>query len=243
MTDEEVAMELAKPGRIEELRARLADVSHFMKALCEHIARRANLEDGRQGAFFESRFKCRELIGEGPILLCGIYVDLNQIRAREANTPEESTHTSAYDRIVAWKKAQTTDSPFREATQQAPPDGWMSALTLDERTGAYDGSAPSVNGRRASDKGLLPIQFEEYLKLLDWTGRQVHAKKRGAIPEHLAPILERIGVNAALWTELVTEFDRRFSHVVGTAQALADRAATAGRRWYHGRARCAEAFG
>jgi len=30
--------------------------------------------------------------------------------------------------------------------------------------------------------------------LLDWTGRQVRADKRGVIPEHPAPILERLGL-------------------------------------------------
>jgi hypothetical protein len=34
-------------------------------------------------------------------LVCGIYVDLNRIRAGEALTPESSNRTSAYDRIGA----------------------------------------------------------------------------------------------------------------------------------------------
>ena len=34
------------------------------------------------------------------LLVCGIYIDLNQIRVGETLTPESSTHTSAYDRIA-----------------------------------------------------------------------------------------------------------------------------------------------
>jgi putative transposase len=31
--------------------------------------------------------------------------------------------------------------------------------------------------------------------LLDWTGRELHRDKRGAIPENLAPILDRLGID------------------------------------------------
>src|SRR5690606_8710473 len=58
ITEQEIACELARPGRVQALRVKLADISEFMKALCEHVARRANKEEGRTGAFFESRFKC-----------------------------------------------------------------------------------------------------------------------------------------------------------------------------------------
>ena len=81
------------------------------------------------------------------------------------------------------------------------------------------------------------------MKLLDWTGRTIRADKKGAIPSHLAPILLRLGINAALWTDLVTGYDRLFSHVVGRVEHVAARATEAGRRWYRGQTRCAEAFG
>ena len=39
---------------------------------------------------------------------------------------------------------------------------------------------------RASDQGFLPIEAEHYVMLLDWTGRELRADKRGAIPDHRA---------------------------------------------------------
>ena len=38
------------------------------------------------------------------------------------------------------------------------------------------------------------MSFAEYLNLLDWTGRQLRADKLGAIPQDLAPILERLQI-------------------------------------------------
>src|SRR5690606_3038139 len=53
ITEHEIAFELSKEGRVEELRLKLSDVSEFMKGLCEYIARRANREENRKGRFFE----------------------------------------------------------------------------------------------------------------------------------------------------------------------------------------------
>ena len=63
--------------RVHQLRRRLSDPSFFMAALCEHIARRSNREDGCSGTFWEDRFGCRELADEAAIIVCGIYIDLN----------------------------------------------------------------------------------------------------------------------------------------------------------------------
>jgi hypothetical protein len=42
---------------------------------------------------------------------------------------------------------------------------------------------------RASDQRFLPIRVEDYVTLLDWTGRALRADERGAIPAHLARIV------------------------------------------------------
>jgi hypothetical protein len=238
VTDDEVASEISDPERVVVLRKRLSSISIFMQALCEHIALRANREDGSSGHFWEYRFRAKHLKSASAILVCGMYVDLNQIRAGEALTPEESTHTSAYDRIEA-RKARAAG----EMSDDMLADEWLCELTLDERAEAYTGAARSKTPWRASDKGLLPIGLDDFLALLDCTGRIVREGKRGAIPAHLAPILDRLGINQGLWTDLVTKFDTYFGHIVGRAAQVVEHAKQAGRKWYCGRARCAEAFG
>lgn len=238
-----IAVELADPKRVAELRERLSDPSFFMAALCEHVARRSNQEDGCSGSFWEERFKCRHLADEAAMLVCGIYVDLNQVRAGEATTPEASTHTSAHDRIAGYQEKQTAPGE-NNVDSSHTPDGWLCELTLQEGHDVdVSHAVRSASGRRASDKGLLPIKLDDYLKLLDASGRMVQDSKFGSIPMHLAPILERLGIKVNLWSDLVANYHEWFGRIVGNSQTLMERAAESGRRWYRGQPRCLEAFG
>ena len=120
----------------------------------------------------------------------------------------------------------------------------MCELTLDETTEINSATAlASVTKRRASDLGLIPISLEEYLELLDASGRIVRSGKRGAIPANLAPILERIGITVNRWADVIHDFHEMFGYVVGKSQRLKERAVGRGRSWYRGRPKCAEVFG
>jgi hypothetical protein len=249
----EIQLELADPQRVTELRGRLKDLSWFMKALRETIARRANFSERISGAFWDGRYHCRRLMDETAILICGIYVDLNQIRSGEAATPEQSTHTSVFDRIVGWQRRRqaeqvtiTTADSAVDSVEMAKeaPDGWLGELTIEEGPGAFESewNLRSRTGRRASDKGLLPLTLEKYLELLDWTGRQLHEGKRGVIPAHLAPILQRLRIRSDRWLDLIEHFDKWFRNFVGHLDELRQVAVRTGKRCLRGMAQCASAF-
>ena len=72
-----------------------------------------------------------------------------------------------------------------------------------------------ATNRRASNKGFLDIGLGDYLQLLDWTGRQIRSGKRGAIPKHLAPILQRLDMSPAFWVDYVRQF-HKFSRTITT---------------------------
>ena len=155
-----------------------------------------------------------------------------------------------------------------DASRRSPADaraGWLSPIELIETPGTETPGtetpgtlassdlsgdvrkkieAPSGDfPRRASDQGFLPLLRDDYLQLLDWTGRQMRHGKSGTIPSQLAPILERLHVNAANWCDTVTQFGRWFHRAVGSAANLRRFAQHRGRRWLHGVSRGELAFG
>ena len=98
---------LAVKEKLDHWRLELANISRWMWALNEPIARMANAEDQCTGRFWESRFKSQALLDEKALAACMAYVDLNPIRAKMAKTPEESEHTSIKRRI----ENQETNNP------------------------------------------------------------------------------------------------------------------------------------
>jgi hypothetical protein len=138
-------------------RCRLMDVSWFMRCLNEHLARRANAEDGVTGRFWEGRFKSQALLDEAGLLTAMAYVDLNPIRAGIAQSPETSEFTSIYDRIRAIKKKPTSGiqlRKFRDQTKQnSLPCSQADYLTLLDWTGR----AIRGDKRGHIDHSLRPI--------------------------------------------------------------------------------------
>jgi len=193
-----------QPERLAEIRCRLGSVSWFMRCLNEYVARMANREDGCKGRFWEGRFHCQALLDDSALLACMAYVDLNPIRAGAAATPERSEYTGIYDRIQA--RACGTD------------ETWICPLGEDH----------------GDLRGVLPFSLEEYLSLVDWTGREIRLGKRGAIPAHLSDILDRIPVNQARWQDTVQGYGGLFHRVVGRMEAMMDMARFLGRRWLGG---------
>ncbi len=258
--------------RIQEIRTRLTNPSWFMKALSEPIARLANKQDEATGHFWEGRFKALAITDEAGLLACSMYVDLNPIRAAMAQTPEESVHTSAYDRIKSLQGATIpsaaaelvaivtseagriirTSTPDQlrkkkaDAKKRKGPsilrDAWLSPLTINERAR----SSPQANttGIRASDKGFLSLDLRDYLTLLDWTGRQRGTVEKSDIPAELEPILKRIGIDGRMWADLVWRFKKYFgrSRAAGSPQSLKDLAAQNNRKFTRGQRAAAACF-
>jgi len=204
---------------IERWRARLYDISWFMKCLNEHLARRANAEDSCSGRFWESRFKSQALLDEASLLTAMAYVDLNPIRACIAATPEDSEFTSIYQRI-------------REI--RAPPSS-----TKESELQPRIPLMPFQAGRTGVP--VLPYRFQDYLMLVDWTGRAIREDKRGAIDSGLPSIIQRLNIDADAWQLAMRPRGNVFGRAMGRLDHLRLHAKTLGQSWIKG-LRAAEAL-
>jgi REP element-mobilizing transposase RayT len=252
-TGEALRNHFAGEGREARCRERLADLSWFMRCLNEPIARRANREDGCTGRFWEGRFKCQRLTDAGAVLACMAYVDLNPVRAGLASTPEGSDYTSGQDRLVAARARAARErlglAGRREASggvegetaraealerleAEARRDDWLARLGEDETetvtAGVRRGEAAPTSAPRPR------MTAEAYLALLDWTGRGLRAAKRGSIPGHLAPLLERMELATEAWVETVERYGSLYARVAGSLERLGKAAREAGQKWFRG---------
>ena len=183
---------------IERWRARLMDVSWYMRCLNEHLARRANIEDDCTGRFWEGRFKSQALLDEAGLLTAMAYVDLNPIRAGIASTPEESEFTSIYERI---RSARITPTAEHDASEEIIPP----LLPFKDR---------------GSTTRVIPFPFPEYLALVDWTGRSIRNDKSGYIDPKLPPIATRLRIDPIAWQAAMQPRGNVFGRALGQLDHL-----------------------
>ena len=226
-SDLEIDSRITDKKYIGEIRERLCSVSWFMKSLNEYIARRANAEDRCRGHFWEGRFKSQRVDGDGSILACMTYIDLNPIRAGMARTPEESIYTSAWERIGALAAQTAIEKQSHDSGATTTDRHLLSQSKLGSWLVPFSGQAEF-------DPKALPFSLNEYLTILDWTGRQRRPGKRGAIPSDLAPILLRLQLNPASWCDVQDRYNKLFHRVVARADEMSRAAASAGKKWFKG---------
>ena len=82
----------------------------------------------------------------------------------------------------------------------------------------------------------MPIESRKYIMLLDRTGREICEHKSGSIPDHLAPILDRPGLERSNWLRTVREFGRMFKQAAGRASSLRTQHRVAHGGWFRGKA-------
>ncbi len=207
--DEQSPAELAVVDECLTLwRARLRDVSWFMRCLNEHIARLANAEDGCKGRFWEGRFKSQALLDDVALLNAMVYVDLNPVRAGLSTSLEDSAFTSIQQRIRQYSAPAATES--------SEP-----ILSTFGGEGLRQDHAPAV----------LPYGQQDYFELVDWTGRALRTDKRGAIPVHAPRLLNTLGLDRGAWLGNVKYFNRRFPRLAGLLERMREHCAATGRKY------------
>jgi hypothetical protein len=133
------------------------------------------------------------------------YVDLNPVRAGIASQPETSEYTSIRERI---EPEFNLDNAVQDQAQCGD---------LFEFNTPLKPLLPFEGGQRGDDQAGILFDFEEYLQLVDWTGRIIRRDKRGSIDEALPPILTRLQITSDRWCINATQFEaihaRRFNRI------------------------------
>ncbi|MFN8626081.1 MAG: transposase [Candidatus Binatia bacterium] len=199
--------ETIQARRVALWRARLSDLSWFMRCLNETIARRANQEDGCTGRFWEGRFRSQALLDAAAVLTCLSYVDLNPLRAGLATSLAASAFTSIQQRLEE-------ATPARGKAQH----GEVGYAPRPRRPTLAPFAVPGSGGPDQE----LPVGFAEYVELLTATGAAVRAGPSAApLEEASQRLLDRVGIDHAHWVETVRDYRRHFFTMVGHVQRIA----------------------
>jgi len=134
------------------------------------------------------------------------------LRREAVETPGKSDYTAIQRRIQ--------EVPGTGRTRNVSEMHRLLDFAGDERWNGPDG---------------LPFCLDDYIELVDWSGRIVREGKRGAIPEYLPPILDRLEIDGCSWLRTIRRGQRlEFHHAVGRASAIKLAAAQFGRAFFKG---------
>ncbi len=166
---------------------------------------------------------------------------LCELTMRETDVAAATAHPDSAPAPLAAQSAGRAE-PVAAGLADGAIDWALSASSAPVFAEPVEASSRWRLPARASDQGFLPIETTKYIMLLDWTGRELHRDKRGAIPDSLAPILERLGIDRSNWVNTVRDFGRMFKQAAGRASSLARAAPRYSRRWFQGKAAAQLAF-
>ena len=139
--------------------------------------------------------------------------------------------------------------PFSNAYRCTKKKLQIIAIPADAKTEKIDNKEKSFaniqlnafTGGFNTQKGI-PFDEIDYFELIDWTGRAVHPKKKGFIPEELPTLLTRLGLSKEAWIETVSSYEKHFSDYVGHEARMRDVGASRGMKWLRGLRACRRLF-
>ena len=157
--------------------------------------------------------------------------------------PTEDAGKEMRQRPVDELRRQRRAKERNPTNRRVRRDGWLSPLTLDQKTLSLDAQVHR-DGMRASDKGFLHVSLRAYLRLLRWTASQGVEGMVSKVPASLASVLKELGIAAPMWRDLVWNWRQYFgrSTCAGRPDSMARDAQRSGKHWHRGQRAAAGCF-
>ena len=130
-------------------------------------------------------------------------------------------------------------NPIRAAVANTPETSDHTSIKARIERG--DGHLLPFFGSRNSRSRCIPLRRDDYLQLVDWTGRAMRKGKRGRIPASAPPILERLRLNGDDWIREMQHYGRWYYRAAGSLRSLQNYCQHLGLNWLKGSGRMASA--
>jgi REP element-mobilizing transposase RayT len=163
---------------------------------------------------------------------------INESTARRANAEDnckgsfwESQFKSQAlldEKAVLTCMAYVDLNPIRANMAQCPEDS--DYTSINERIFQKKTTLKAF-GNKAED---IPFTLDDYLQLVDYTGRAIISKTKGYIPDELPAILLRMGLNPNIWLDEIKYFDKWYYKAIGTVETLRKYCLSINQKWIKG---------
>ena len=171
---------------------------------------------------------------------------VNEHIAREANKEDDvkgrfwegrfKSQALLDEQVLITCMAYVDLNPIRANIAKTPETSEFTSI--EERIRTAFNSEPSVLlpfADKADYKdATIPFKFNDYINLIDWSGRAILLNKKGSIPNDIPPILTRLGIDKTDWINHIHYFERRFPTVAGNLEKLKQFAKQTDRNWIKG---------
>ena len=200
---------MADKEKLALYRQRLGSLSWFMSRLNEPLAKQSNKEDVCTGRFWEGRYSAQALLDEAAVFSAMAYVDLNPIRAKLADSIEDSTNTSIKKRLNLIKKIDPIEV---------------------QKT--LDASITSLSNKIKRKR--LPISLKNYIELVEWTGKAIKYPNKHTMPSHVQSSLKQLNLQQNHWLKQIENYGKSYCHAVGPIELLKEKAKQLKLKWMKG---------
>ena len=171
---------------------------------------------------------------------------VNEPVARRANAEDGCTGRfwegrfglqALLDDIALYKCMVYVDlNPVRAGIVNAPERSLHTSIKA--RIESRDSHLVPFMDRSAECDDPLPLRHNEYLELVDWTGRLIRPDKAGYIPGDLPALLDRMQIRDVHWGREIRHYGKWYYRAVGSLNALERYCAHLRQRWLKGMSHC-----
>ena len=167
---------------------------------------------------------------------------LNETIARMANREDEckgrfwegrfKSQALLDERALLACMAYVDLNPIRAGLAQTPETSEYTSV--QERIANPNPSSLSLFQDQSEADSNIPFRLQDYLTLVDWSGRAIRADKPGYIPPHAPPILERLGMERSATLDYVRRRHDCSTNALGPVSRVRAMARTAGLKFIKG---------
>ena len=198
-----------------------------------------------------------EPMGQGEMVLVAAFIEtwrrrladlswymrcLNETIARMANREDEckgrfwegrfKSPALLDERALLACMAYVDLNPIRAGLAQTPETSEYTSV--QERIENPNPSSLSLFQDQSDVGGNIPFRLQDYLTLVDWSGRAIRADKPGYIPPHAPPILERLGMKQSATLDYVRRKHDWSTNALGPVSQVRAMARSAGLKFIKG---------